>query len=257
MSIKAKLDKLFEEWQDQAPELFQHDFYADGILAENEAEWNSAEIKVLFVLKEVHNAENQSCVCSFLESDDIQKGYEQSSLMWRKLMYWACCLVNDSAASSPNYRLEDMRDKTLYSQTLRKIAIMNLKKCEGGSTANGEKSRRNLTFDKHAELFSHLIKKEIDILNPDIIIACSSDVFKALKKIYQGPRSRKKLDTVTLTGKLKQYNYGRYFLLPAQEKPVYVIEYRHPAMDNLPTNDHSDSMMLIRRFIQGKQQQLT
>ena len=168
--------KLFDEWKNSNT-IFENDFYKDGIV--NETVWNNSTIKILYILKEVHETEEPS-VCDFLKSDDILKGYEQKSDMWRKVAYLSYGILNSSELD-----LEIMKNKEIYCDTINSISILNLKKCAGGGTESSEKSKSKGTYTKHARDYAEFIKRQIFGINPNVIICCNT--FEACKRYIFNP----------------------------------------------------------------------
>ena len=63
-----------------------------------------------------------------------------------------------------------------YRDTLRQIAIINIKKLSGGNREDSDASKKTKHFSCHACKFKDKLQKQIDIINPTIIICCGTDV---------------------------------------------------------------------------------
>lgn len=170
MKKTQELENLFEEWI-KSDSIFENDFFKDGIVCPEE--WEKTQIKILFVLKEVHNKGSRG-IYNFLESDDIQNGYKEKSTMWRKVISLAYGILNYKTVCFEDIDQKMVKDnEKLYTDIVKKIAIMNIKKSGGGSTVDS-------LYTKQAKKFGDKIKKEIEIISPDIIVCCNT--FYELKK---------------------------------------------------------------------------
>lgn len=213
MEAKALLDNLFHEWKERTlivgrgsskteSKVFCNDFYSDGIV--NEDAWNTSTIKILYILKEVHDCASDTSECDFLTSDDILRGYQESSNMWRKIAYLANGILNAATSDKTPVTLLDMKEESYYTEAINRIAIMNLKKCAGGATVGSVKSKEKGTYVAHAKAFADLIAKEIEIISPNIIVCCNT--FDECAKYIFTPKSANP-------------NSGYYFLeIPSNER---------------------------------------
>lgn len=196
MGTKALLDNLFLEWKERTltvgsgaskteSKVFFNDFYSDGIV--NEDAWNTSTIKILYILKEVHDCAADTSECDFLTSDDILFGYQESSNMWRKIAYLATGILNAATSTETPMTLLDMKEERYYTEAINRIAILNLKKCAGGGTVDSAKSKEKGTYVTHAKAFADLIAKEIEIISPNIIVCCNT--FDECAKYIFTPKS--------------------------------------------------------------------
>lgn len=122
---------------------------------------------------------------------------------------------------------------------------MNLKKVSGGSKAKD--------IDYYAEKDSDEILREIQIIDPDIIIACGNDVYTLLADlIFDMDLKEVMKQKIELSDKMK--NYGHYIEVTDKlnkKKTSYLVHYRHPAQygtsGNLKT--HYANMQIISSYL--------
>lgn len=217
MEKTMMLDKLFDKWM--AMHKFDV-FCKDGIV--DEKAYSEAEIKVLFILKDMHL------------KYDIEKykelGYVDMRMlvpseggMWNAVESWAEAFFDSK------------------EEALTKIAFLNLKKEYGKETVSDCCIMHCSKRDKE------LIKEEIEIISPDVIIACSHIVYECLKDIFDTPEEC----TEKFVFNDKMQGYGECFDIGAlnSEKAVRVVHYRHPAMSGAK-EVHQENMRKIRKSIQ-------
>ena len=159
------LDKLFEEWKKTDSQEFRSDshfaFSKDGIICSDEYGKNNP--KLLFIAKEpnaggVYNSDI-FWIKNFL-TDKSQK----KSLFSNRIVMMSNCYYNTD----------------LGYDVLRKISYMNLKKTAGSSQCNYN-DLNNYCANEERRKF---IKREIEILSPDLIVCCGNDVKNILFNIF-------------------------------------------------------------------------
>lgn len=148
-----ELDNLFEEWKEKHKSAGHKYFISDGIV--NEAEWENVSPKICFFLKEAYSRDGSSW--------SLTKWINNGALvrMWNKVAEWTNGLLHTTSDFIPKYSYID--DKT-KSKCLKSISIVNTKKSDGLSNSDWN----DLLF--YAQDDSKLLKQEIDLINPDIII---------------------------------------------------------------------------------------
>ena len=148
--MKENLKELFNQWQKE----LDGKFVPDGTI--NFEQWEKTNKKILVILKETNDFDN------FGLNDLINKNITNSKsgiwkgLTWHNIGRVSYGLLNTSAP------FKDAHKKR--KETLKHIAVMNIKK-----TAGKSKSKYK-TIKFHAEKYKDYIKKEIEIINPDIVI---------------------------------------------------------------------------------------
>ena len=73
----------------------------------------------------------------------------------------------------------------VYNDIINKIAVLEIKKIGGGRYVGSELSIATKYYSKHIEPFQDLICKQIELINPTVIIVCCREAFtgKLLKEI--------------------------------------------------------------------------
>lgn len=164
-------------------------FYEDGIVKPKE--YQNSEMKVLFITNEVSinckedNAEKKhglkgkcegghligndkgNTVCSFNNYID---GKEQET--WSGKMRIKFGEMYRIITEGENYKIESPFDEKVNKEALKKIAFMNLNKRGGFGNIQGE------TFLKYIETYKDYIRREIEIINPDVIVWCGCNTYK-------------------------------------------------------------------------------
>lgn len=200
-----KLKKLFECWKEEQSNdsgeetcnsqdgyvVAVNSFYEDGIV--NSVEYQNSEHnkpKVLFITNEVSidckqdndeknpglkgKCENRhlvgnnegNTVCSFAKYINGEEQETWSGKMRIKFgeMY--------RIMTEKNYKIESSFDVDKNKQALNKIAFMNLNKRGGFGNIQGE------NFLKYIETYKDYIRREIEIINPDVIVWCACNTYK-------------------------------------------------------------------------------
>jgi hypothetical protein len=160
-----EMNSLFEEWKLLVSEESDH-FVEDGIISE--ADWIVASKKVLFILKETNGYEKS---ISALIKNAVTKN--PKSGLWDRPTFhnvgrWAHGLIQNSSAVT-SYNDSHVKRK----ESLLSCAFMNLKKTSGGRTATKAVS-------DFADRYSELIRRQIDLISPEIIVF--GGTYKIVKK---------------------------------------------------------------------------
>lgn len=155
MSINQKLSVLYTDWQQSHP----GHFVAGGVVDEDM--FNSSEVKILFLLKEVNDteqAENWSLVQLMQDQIKRKKFYHT----WLTVGHWIFGMQQGFPAYQKLLQMSFKEDN--ITEGLLSIATTNLKK-SGGSYESNEVEIR-----EHARINKNLWMKEIEIINPDLVI---------------------------------------------------------------------------------------
>ena len=229
MSKTDELNKLFVDWKTR--KLL---FCEDGILSETDYE--KADIKVLFVLKDVHNApvnDVQDAQSEDGKNIDMRKALrengEKDEKTWKPLIKWLSWLIH------------------VDTDTYKYLAFMNLKKDEGWKSVSAA------TLEQYAERDQDLIREQIRIIAPDVIIACSRDVFEILRDtVFKDKESSAPAFPKT------HLDYGQTFIIRYGDKPTVVVNYHHPTArekNSYSDEQHKQNMESIREFVWRSKQQ--
>jgi len=162
MERNDKIDKLFKKW----PKEGIHKFERDGIV--DEPEWNRQEIKMLYVLKEAHDP---PVIGKPFEEIDKREFYYNGAFdgenvyfnTFRLLSKWSYGICNNFCSWHDIEKI-DFNTCDSMAPWLRKAAIINIKKHGGHSSSEYPIIRQ------YADDHRDLIKKQIELIEPDIIV---------------------------------------------------------------------------------------
>lgn len=186
-NYSQEIENLFAEWQTLqqkesykeylkygAPEIAKDSFTYDGVI--NPPEYAKQGTKYLFISKE-SNIENEKDQRPFRSDGDnfwlrdvcLQKEKPQKpkpSMFSNRLAMFANAI----------YSL-DFESVNKCHDVLNKVAFMNLNKRGGLSGSKGK------TIPEYTKKYAGFIKREIDMIKPDIIICCGSGLRDLLGEI--------------------------------------------------------------------------
>ncbi|MDR2652157.1 MAG: hypothetical protein LBC68_07575 [Prevotellaceae bacterium] len=176
-NYNQQLNQLFEKWKVASVKNGHDTFCYDGLMFKGEkySEWNlrsegnenelwhNAPKRVLFLLKDMNGGED-AC------EQDVREWYchtpneNLSALFFKNIGYWLYGLLNvDSNGNAPVFEsLSDNAVTDFFDQT--PFAYVNCKKQSGNNTIGSEE------LAEHITLYKDFIKREIEILDPDIIV---------------------------------------------------------------------------------------
>jgi hypothetical protein len=207
-----QLAKLFEEWENEVPG-YKGLFVKDGII--NEELFESSKHKILYVMKEPNDTKKAG--------GDFKvwwKGELQYSFSFR-IAEWSYGIFNDF----PHYdKLSENKADT--HKTTQQIALMNIKKIGGGGVAD------NISVEQHYEKCKHFVKKQLEIIDPEIIILGLSFSENLRNSIFPNTEWKKSGFAI---------NIGRY-------KNCKIIDFYHPASRNVGSASYS----LLQNVIQSE-----
>ena len=205
--LNSVLEELFNRWKvEQSKDkkttcnskngyvVATNSFYKDGIV--NLKEYQNSEKKVLFITNEVsidckqdndekkhglkgkceggHLVGNDegNTVCSFAK---YINGEEQET--WSGKMRIKFGEMYRIITEGENYEMGGITEKSEKAleknkEALKKIAFMNLNKRGGFGNIQGE------NFLKYIETYKDYIRREIEIINPDVIVWCACNTYK-------------------------------------------------------------------------------
>lgn len=215
--LLAEYEKRVRAWLGETDEYGIADkipFFKDG--AVNPEVWfkSGNTFRPLFVLKEVSLGKDLvKELDGFLEVWDNQTTFEFAEnsfddikigkfILWRKIATLAKGLEDAHngkgiteydigrfsykeggekyTGNISGYRDYDARTANeLYNETIDKIAVLETKKIAGGRSVASELSIATRYYSEHISPFEDLICREIELLDPTVIICCSRDFFTA------------------------------------------------------------------------------
>lgn len=157
--MNDQLKKLFLEWESRDIHK-NHDkgkpFIYDG--AVDEEKWEGASPKILFLLKEAYTDDDKNeswSLCKLIR----ERWKEPKSLLWWNVGRWAYGIQHTTKDCIPRFPEDKAAAKALFE-----IAFVNIKK------SGGLKSSDSDDLKKYVESDGDLIKKQVELINPDIII---------------------------------------------------------------------------------------
>lgn len=201
MTDTERLNALFEEWllpdekyyyeinkkNDNVPKYNPKAFVKDGII--NEESYKRQDKKILFVLKEAYLSEinnEDHDMRKWLKLDDdknVNNILNKSHATWRRIIEWTYGIRHsdeNTAAEFPDELFTGRKDdiKRSAAEIFGTIAVMNIKKSYGRRRSNSTELKKN------AYKFRTQLKKEIEIISPDIIVCCGTKAM--LDEVYSG-----------------------------------------------------------------------
>ncbi|MEO6720770.1 MAG: hypothetical protein ABIN67_10390 [Ferruginibacter sp.] len=202
MDRNLKLNSLFNEWQNATPE-YTEQFIKDGVI--DEEQFEEQKPKLLFITKEANASSNKSW--------DFRDNWHQE-LLYRfdyRIAEWAYGIQNNFPEFDSIYQ-----NKNEYSNAIKKVAFMDVKKSSGGSQCdNGlllQNIKENLSF----------LHRQIDIIEPDIIISSLMDY-----------------DTVTMLFPGIEFKKSGYIRCVAKWRNYKIIDFYHPSSQTVPAASYS------------------
>lgn len=184
-NYSQEIENLFAEWQALqqkesneeylgAPEIAKDSFTYDGII--NPFEYAKQDTKYIFISKE-SNIKNKNDPCPFRANGDIF-WLRDVCFQKQKPSIFSKSIFSNRLAMFANaiYSLDFERVNKCHD-ILNKVAFMNLNKRGGLSGSKGK------TIPEYTKKYAGFIKREIDMIKPDIIICCGSGLRDLLGEI--------------------------------------------------------------------------
>lgn len=173
MDKTKQLDELMKEWKqyymNQLGEDFSY-FINDGLI--DEETWNHQRgPKICYILKEAYfDGHKDNGLIEW-----IQQGPQG---LWNKLTVWTDAIKQTDVFESPIYCRHEIKDNA--NKLSKSIAFINIKKYNGSKTLDYEELMKVAQDTKNKKL----IRKELEIINPDIIIC--GGTFQMLNCVLEG-----------------------------------------------------------------------
>ena len=218
MTTKTQqLNQLFGQWKKEVPLFKTEPFYADGIINEAAFNQNPKGKKILFLAKEPNaTGHDKTGDKSFV--DEWNKEPLQTNTFVQRLSEWAYGIIHDF----PPYESIGS-NKLSYVQ---KIAFMNVKKSGGGAYTD------NKAMYCIVQPQCPFILEEVNIIQPDIIVACISFAGHLIVDIF---------------GKVQFISSG-YNVQIGRYNNAKIINFYHPSGRNVP----SAMYCLLQNVVQSK-----
>ncbi|MDO4701256.1 MAG: hypothetical protein Q4A47_01385 [Erysipelotrichaceae bacterium] len=161
MNIREKENELFKDYVVTDETKTQKDIVPDGVI--DEASFLKAEKKILFLLKEVNGGDgwdlrnfvNKNC----REDDNDNKPRIQT---WDNVYRWTRAILESNSICWKD--VENVEREQHREEILKKIAVMNVKKTSGGSSADGTELKKATKANKE------VLRKQIELYDADYIV---------------------------------------------------------------------------------------
>jgi hypothetical protein len=202
MTKNQQLDKLFEEWRSYFRE-YKDCFISDGIVDDNLFE--EQKNKLLFIGKEANDPRNQSWDYRALIKQNLKYKYNL------RIAEWSYGILNDFPNFDSIHRNHDLK-----IETIKKIALLDVKKSGGSGKCNNGSLLNNILANLS---FLH---RQIDIIKPDIIISGLFEI-ELVQALFPGISFQK----------------SGYSRCVAKWKDYKVIDFYHPSNQNVPAASYS------------------
>lgn len=217
MTINDQLALLFSEWK----KLYENpiDFYIDGVINETQYRQNGDGSKLLFIAKEANESNHPD---EFFRNFVAEWNNDEKPPQYgfaKRISEWAYGILNNF----PPYT--DAMDKIAH---LKRIAFMNLKKSAGGGSTKAGSIEKLVSSPDHREF----ILKEIEIINPDIIVLGTSQ----------------KEEIRTLFAAETEWENSGYMIKVARCGGRRIIDFYHPSSRNAAPAAYS----LLQNVYQSK-----
>lgn len=157
MCIREKENIMFANLKRNNPKRDNPIIVADGVV--DEKQYLESKFKIVYVMKEVNGGSDDWDLKDFL----FDGGRSQT---WDNIARWTEGILNLQEDFSWKYLSEN--NEIRRKKYLRKIGSINLKKTPGKHTSNYKEISIAATENKE------IIKEQIELYNPEIIICCGT-----------------------------------------------------------------------------------
>lgn len=156
-------EALLNEWENMPDHNGKPSFFRDGII--DPVRWEKAPCKLLFINKEAHDSNNPETK-GFDLREIILKTWKGRPPIgaYQVVATWAYAINCAAKNLSFSYPRWDQIDCTSQREALLSSAVMNINK-RGGLTTS-----RDTDIELYAQTDADLIKRQIDLINPEIVI---------------------------------------------------------------------------------------
>ena len=199
-NINYELELLFDRWQERMEK--KNCFTKDGILYKNDLSeeeaiknWTETPKRVLFLLKDQHQFGEQKWIedirywlkdVDWEDKDKKDKWNAQAcanrnlkSKFFKNIAYILWGLVKADKNNDWLYQeVENHHNEVKEFIANQPFALVECKKDPGGPIC------RNPILRQHIKTYSDLLKKEIEILNPNMIVCTNGIIYDFVLKMY-------------------------------------------------------------------------
>ncbi len=198
----SSINALFNDWIENQKDK-GGTFIKDGVISPND--WFAQDIRPLFLLKEAYGEGN-----TWNLVDLINNTSKSAVGAFAAIPYWTEAIFNTTKDKIEPFK-GNSKYRKLGNDMLKKIAVVNVKKY------NGKSSSQYNDILKYAEEDSAFLKREIEIIDPTIII-CGYTI-RPLEKI---------LDVNLKDG--EKYNELLFYTANINGRETLVIDFWHPSL---------------------------
>jgi hypothetical protein len=234
-----RLDNLFTEWQAASAKNGHTGFCSDGLMfrgsaftydggkgkypGDEDELWEKCHKRILFLLKDSNN--NPDC--------DTREFYPGSNgtigIHYKNIAFWYYGLLSfTESTDAPDFADIDFWEDVYPVFDQGAIAIVNCKKQSGGASISAD------ILSEHINIYADFIRREIEILNPDIIV-CGG-----------GSSSIKNLVAENIYADLEKINNWIYY--DRKNNKVVIDSYR-PSHRYSTEEVYSDMMSAYKEFL--------
>lgn len=174
--INEQLNELFSEWKNAMLQNGHQGFCYDGLIYRKGKEdllWRNSKRRIVFLLKEQNDNDGEDV----REWSGSINGLTPNGNFFNRLSAWLYGLTHITASTYPS--LDEAFDPHNQMKALQEYpyAYVNVKKETGGAVAND-----NVVYT-HATKYASFIRRELDILNGNIIVCGGDVVFRAARDL--------------------------------------------------------------------------
>lgn len=236
--INSQLDELFEEW---IKSIDNRPFVRDGLMLKYdesidvEKKWINSEKRIAFLLKDQNQDANEDKrwsedIRGWLRSEDNTTSRDVSTKFIKNIANVFYGLKNIGYEDYEQVWFGELKnDKVREHFNREAFALVECKKEPGSSRITDSVLKKHINRDF---LF---LQKEIEILNPNIIVCCGRPIFDFVIKMF----SRDGLCEYGINGNLRF----------CKEKNTIIMYSGHPSGRGSQRNFHDIFLQLYRDFI--------
>lgn len=160
-------NELFDKWKAVFPNETKKKFVPDGVV--DEASWSSADIKVLYLLKEVNGADTEWDLRQYLlEYSNLEN---RNSTTMNNLIRWHYGVVNSGRSESWSEVERNLESVELLEKLFAQICVVNIKKIAGGGTVDWDNFEKYLLYEQNGRKTNlEYLKSQLELYKPDFII---------------------------------------------------------------------------------------
>ena len=184
--IDEKLENLFNEWKDRMKKNGDMNFTKDGILRKNEIPdtkvietWMASSKRILFLLKDQNQEGGKwdEDIRDWLTVNENTSNLGSTFLKNIAYILWGLSKAdenNDWWYNEVTMHFDEVKE---YFNT-QPFALVECKKQPGDGQLNDD------VLKQHLSNYGDLLKQEIDILNPNIIVCTNQHIYDFILKKY-------------------------------------------------------------------------